>query len=88
MRYGGGLDLCGKRGLVVSVANETPIAVGCATAFRAVGVDLTITYLDERAAPFTDRSDCLQARLEKPLSYSDIFPGDLDFTAASPLPVS
>ena len=80
-------DLCGKRELVVGVANEMPIAVGCATAVRAVGADLTITCLDERAAPF---ADCLRARLKKPFSYSGVFPGDLDclLTAASPLPVS
>ena len=83
-------DLCGKRGLVVGVANEIPIAAGCPTAFRAAGADLTITYLDERAAPFAGKSDCLHVRLGKPFSYSGVFSGDLDclFKAAFPLSVS
>ena len=37
------IDLSGKRGLVVGVANEASIAAGCARAFRAAGAELSLT---------------------------------------------
>lgn len=46
------IDLAGKRGLVVGVANEHSIATGCATVFRAAGAELAITYLNDKAEPF------------------------------------
>ncbi|MFM0455309.1 enoyl-ACP reductase FabI [Paraburkholderia nemoris] len=46
------MDLAGKRGLVVGIANEHSIATGCATVFRAAGAELALTYLDDRAEPF------------------------------------
>lgn len=46
------VDLAGKRGLVVGIANEQSIAAGCAHAFRAAGADLAVTYLNERAERF------------------------------------
>ena len=39
----------GKRGLIVGIANENSIAWGCATAFRAFGAELAVTYLNEKA---------------------------------------
>ncbi|WP_170464410.1 enoyl-ACP reductase FabI [Ruegeria arenilitoris] len=39
----------GKKVLVVGVANENSIAWGCAKAFRALGADLAITYLNDKA---------------------------------------
>src|SRR3569833_3897278 len=39
----------GKRGLVVGIANDQSIAWGCARAFRALGAELAITYLNEKA---------------------------------------
>ncbi len=53
------VDLSGKRGLVVGIANESSIAAGCASAFREAGAELAITYLNEKAerapgaGPFT-----------------------------------
>jgi enoyl-[acyl-carrier protein] reductase I len=41
--------LAGKRALVVGVANQDSIAYGCAKAFRSVGADLAISWLDEKA---------------------------------------
>ena len=41
--------LGGKKGLIVGIANENSIAWGCAKAFRALGADLAITYLNEKA---------------------------------------
>jgi len=46
------VDLAGKRGLVVGIANEHSIAAGCARAFREAGADLAITYLNEKAEQF------------------------------------
>lgn len=45
------VDLTGKRGLVVGIANTDSIAHGCAQAFRAAGAELAVTYLNARAEP-------------------------------------
>ena len=45
------ISLEGKKGLVVGIANRNSIAYGCAAAFRALGADLAVTYLNERALP-------------------------------------
>jgi enoyl-[acyl-carrier protein] reductase I len=45
------VDLSGKRGLVVGVANEQSIATGCARMFRAAGAELALTYLNDQAEP-------------------------------------
>jgi len=41
--------LAGKKALVVGVANEDSIAYGCAKAFRSVGADLAISWLNGKA---------------------------------------
>src|SRR4051812_17637424 len=41
--------LKGKKGLVVGIANDQSIAWGCAKAFRALGADLAVSYLNEKA---------------------------------------
>ena len=41
--------LKGRKGLVVGIANDQSIAWGCAKAFRALGADLAVTYLNDRA---------------------------------------
>ena len=46
------IDLSGKRGLVVGIANEHSIAAGCARMFRAAGAELAVTYLNEKAEPY------------------------------------
>ncbi|WP_075213968.1 enoyl-ACP reductase FabI [Mongoliimonas terrestris] len=45
-------SLEGRKALVVGVANEHSIAWGCATALKAQGADLAITYLNAKAEPF------------------------------------
>ncbi|HVJ55344.1 MAG TPA: enoyl-ACP reductase FabI [Aliidongia sp.] len=56
------VDLRGKRGLVVGIANEHSIAAGCADAFTRAGAKLAATYLNAKAEPFvravTDRLGC------------------------------
>ncbi|NKE44032.1 enoyl-ACP reductase FabI [Roseomonas frigidaquae] len=46
------VDLTGKRGLVVGIANGHSIAAGCAGAFRQAGAELALTYLNDKALPF------------------------------------
>ena len=43
------VDLRGKRGLVIGVANEHSIATGCADAFAQCGARLAVTYVNEKA---------------------------------------
>jgi enoyl-[acyl-carrier protein] reductase I len=42
-------DLDGKKGLILGIANKDSIAYGCAKAFRSLGAELAITYLNEKA---------------------------------------
>jgi enoyl-[acyl-carrier protein] reductase I len=63
--------LAGKKALVVGVANEHSIAYGCAKAFREVGADLAITYLNDKARPFVEPlAKALDAPLLLPLDVS------------------
>jgi enoyl-[acyl-carrier protein] reductase I len=56
--------LQGKKALVVGVANEHSIAYGCAKAFRELGADLAITYLNDKARRYVEP---LARELEAPL---------------------
>jgi enoyl-[acyl-carrier protein] reductase I len=63
--------LTGQRALVVGIANEHSIAYGCARAFRELGAELGITYLNERARPHVKPlADALQASVFMPLDVS------------------
>jgi len=46
------VDLRGKRGLVVGIANEHSVAAGCARVFADAGATLAATYLNATAEPF------------------------------------
>jgi enoyl-[acyl-carrier protein] reductase I len=54
----------GKKGLVVGIANDQSIAWGCARAFRALGAELAVTYLNEKAKRFVEP---LAQALEAPI---------------------
>jgi enoyl-[acyl-carrier protein] reductase I len=43
------VNLEGKKGLVVGIANTQSIAYGCAKAFHMAGAELAITYLNDKA---------------------------------------
>jgi len=63
--------LLGQRALVVGIANEHSIAYGCARAFRDLGAEVAITYLDDRARPHVKPlADALQASVFMPLDVS------------------
>ena len=46
--------LKGKKALVVGVANQHSIAYGCAKAFRELGAELAITYLNEKSKTYVE----------------------------------
>src|SRR5437764_7330770 len=69
--------LKGAKALVVGVANEHSIAYGCAKAFRELGGDLAITFLNEKAKRFVEpRAKGLEAPIFAPLDVSK--PGELE----------
>ncbi|MDM0045735.1 enoyl-ACP reductase FabI [Variovorax dokdonensis] len=49
-----GRPLAGKKVLITGIANEHSIAYGCALAFRTLGADLAITYLNDKARPHVE----------------------------------
>ncbi len=57
--------LAGQKALVVGVANNQSIAYGCAKAFRTVGADVAITWLNERSRQYVEP---LAKELEAPIT--------------------
>jgi enoyl-[acyl-carrier protein] reductase I len=69
--------LRGHKALVVGIANDRSIAYGCAKAFRAVGAELAITWLNEKARPYVEPLAIdLGAEIAAPLDVS--IPGQLE----------
>jgi enoyl-[acyl-carrier protein] reductase I len=67
----------GKRGLVVGIANDQSIAGGCAKAFRALGAELAVTYLNEKAKKFVEPlARELEAEIVMPLDVN--LPGQME----------
>ncbi|AUT72203.1 enoyl-ACP reductase FabI [Paraburkholderia hospita] len=63
--------------LVIGIANEHSIAYGCARAFRELGAELAITYLNEKAKAYVEPlAQELGASLLLPLDVSK--PGELE----------
>jgi len=58
------VSLEGRKGLVTGIANDQSIAWGCAKAFRALGAELAVTHLNEKARPHVEP---LARELEAPL---------------------
>ena len=54
----------GKKGLIVGIANDQSIAWGCAKAFRALGAELAVTYLNDKAKKYVEP---LARELEAPI---------------------
>jgi enoyl-[acyl-carrier protein] reductase I len=84
--------LAGKKGFVLGIANEHSLAYGCAKAFRALGADLAVTYLNDKAKPFVeplarelDASIFLPVDVREPRQLEEMFDaiartwGRLDF---------
>jgi len=69
--------LQGKKALVVGIANEHSIAYGCAKAFRELGAEVAITYLNEKSKRFVEPiATALDAPIFLPLDVSQ--PGALE----------
>ena len=54
----------GKKELVVGIANDQSIAWGCAKAFRALGAELAVTYLNDKAKKYVEP---LARKLDAPI---------------------
>jgi len=54
----------GRKGLIIGIANDQSIAWGCAKAFRALGAELAVTYLNEKAKKYVEP---LARELEAPI---------------------
>ena len=56
------------RGVIVGIANEHSIASGCAAAFRALGAELAVTYMNEKARKFVEPlANELEAKIFMPI---------------------
>src|ERR1700729_3096253 len=56
--------LKGRKGLIVGIANDQSIAWGCAKAFRSLGAEIAVTYLNEKAKKYVEP---LARELEAPI---------------------
>jgi enoyl-[acyl-carrier protein] reductase I len=64
--------LAGHKVLVVGIANDSSIAYGCARAFRELGAELAITYLNEKALQYVaPLAEELEADILMPLNVED-----------------
>jgi len=69
--------LKGAKALVVGIANDQSIAYGCAKAFRELGADLAVTYLNDKARKHVEpHARELEAPIFLPLDVS--VPGQLE----------
>ena len=66
------VSLAGRKGLVTGIANDQSIAWGCAKGFRALGAELAVTYLNERARPHVQPlAEQLEAPIVAPLDLRE-----------------
>src|SRR5262252_340131 len=69
--------LAGARVLVAGVANDDSIAWGCARAFRELGAELALTYLNDKAKPHVaPLAESVCAPILMPLNVEQ--PGELE----------
>ena len=60
-----------RKALVIGIANDQSIAYGCARAFRELGADVAVTYLNEKAKPYVEPlAKFVEAELFMPLDVS------------------
>jgi len=66
-----------KKALVVGIANDQSIAYGCAKAFRELGAELAVTFLNDKAKPHVaPLADELEAPIFMPMDVAK--PGELE----------
>jgi len=74
--------LAGRKALVVGIANDSSIAYGCARAFRELGAEVAVTYLNEKAKRFVEPlAQELAAPIFLPLDVA--VPGQLEAVFAA-----
>jgi enoyl-[acyl-carrier protein] reductase I len=67
----------GKKGLIIGIANEHSIAWGCAKAFRALGAEVAVTYLNDKAKKYVEPlARALEAPIVMPLDVQ--VPGQME----------
>lgn len=67
----------GKKGLIIGIANDQSIAWGCAKAFRALGAEIAITYLNDKARKYVEPlAQALDAKIMMPLDVR--IPGQME----------
>jgi enoyl-[acyl-carrier protein] reductase I len=67
----------GRNALVVGIANEQSIAWGCARWLRALGAEMAITYLNDKAKKYVQPlADALDAKIVMPLNVAE--PGQME----------
>ena len=72
----------GKKGLIVGIANEHSIAWGCAKAFRALGAEIAVTYLNDKARKHVEPlARMIEAPLLMPLDVN--VPGQMEAAFAT-----
>lgn len=60
-----------RKALVIGIANEHSIAYGCAGAFRELGAEPAVTYLNDKAKPYVaPLAEELRASIVMPLDVS------------------
>lgn len=65
------IDLTGRRGLIVGIANDQSLAWSAARHFRNAGAELAVTYLNDKARPHVvPLAESLDARLILPCNVS------------------
>ena len=69
--------LDGKKGLVVGIANDQSIAWGCAKAFRALGAEVAVTYVNDKAKKYVEPlARALESPIVMPLDVNQ--PGQME----------
>ncbi len=69
--------LQGQKALILGIANEHSIAYGCARAFRRLGAEIAVTYLNEKARAYVEPlAKELEAHIFMPLDVQR--PGELE----------
>ena len=72
----------GKKGLIVGIANEHSIAWGCAKAFRALGAEIAVTYLNDKARKHVEPlARMIEAPILMPLDVN--VPGQMEAAFAT-----
>ena len=62
------LPLNGRKGLVVGIANDSSVAWGCAQAYRQLGAEVAVTYLNQKAEKYVrPLGEALEAPIIMPL---------------------